>query len=606
MKVLSNLEFKNSTYILNKFEDFPENTSEGTVIFKENGLYIYSTNITSGNLEWLNILDFTRTNTSYKFEQSSESTEWTITHNLNTQDLFVIVYDSDGNKQVESEIQFQSDNEIKLIFSESISGKALLFGASVVSSPSNIYTKEEIDELLKNIDTSGCNSNIILPENGVDGQVLIKDSSTESGLNWSDQNKTEYPSNGSNGQVLIHDDTTEIGAKWGLIQAPHSMSIGDMGYTYSDNPPSNALFCGGLVSKTQYPELYSIIGDKFTSDNALISKDKLIVPEWSLSQQSSVIGPITKDLTLGNNSYISAVMNDNIKITTYGPHGGCVTNGIYEDGYTYNYNAYGWYAFNTDTFMTNNYSGLWGTFSTGTYTLEIEYLDGSKFAPYMYGIDRSGTNYYYFSSWNFQAYDEESSTWITLDEHNDGSTTKPSYTSLQYFNINDYDNTKVYNKFRLQLVAANYGQIEYFRIYGTKEGEDSIYDLFALPPSVEDTAGAKNYIVATSGNDRDYNFTTEERVIGTWIDGKPIYRKVFTGTRSTSPVNLTSEGHYNEIINYYGYFINDQEKLPIHMPYNNNTNFIIVTINNNNIRLEQYGYASGTDYKIVIEYTKTI
>jgi len=51
MKVLSNLEFKNSTYILNKFEDFPENTSEGTVIFKENGLYIYSTNITSGNLE---------------------------------------------------------------------------------------------------------------------------------------------------------------------------------------------------------------------------------------------------------------------------------------------------------------------------------------------------------------------------------------------------------------------------------------------------------------------------------------------------------------------------------------------------------------------------
>jgi len=186
MRVLSNLEFKNSTYILNKFNDFPENPSEGTVIFKENGLYIYSTNITSGNLEWLNILDFTRTNTSFKFEQLSESTERNITHNLNTQDLFVIVYDSDGNKQVESEIQFQSDNEIKLIFSEPISGKALLFGASVISSPSNIYTKEEIDELLKNIEVSGGSGNIILPENGTDGQVLIKDSNTESGLNWSD------------------------------------------------------------------------------------------------------------------------------------------------------------------------------------------------------------------------------------------------------------------------------------------------------------------------------------------------------------------------------------------------------------------------------------
>ena len=187
MKVLSNLEFKNSTYILNKFEDFPENPLEGTVIFKENGLYIYSLSQISGNLEWINILDFTRTNTSFKFEQTSENIEWVINHNLNTQDLFVIVYDSNGNKQIESEIQFQSNNEIKLIFSEPISGKALLFGASVISSPSNMYTKEEIDELLKNIDTSGGNSNIILPENGTDGQVLIKDSSTESGLNWSDK-----------------------------------------------------------------------------------------------------------------------------------------------------------------------------------------------------------------------------------------------------------------------------------------------------------------------------------------------------------------------------------------------------------------------------------
>jgi len=185
MKVLSNLEFKNSTYILNKFNDFPENPVEGMTIFKENGLYIYSTNITSGNLEWLNILDFTRVNSSFKFEQSIGNIEWNIAHNLNTQDLFVIVYDSDGNKQVESEIQFQSDNEIKLIFSEAISGKALLFGASVVSSPSNMYTKEEIDELLKNI--SGGSGNIILPENGTDGQVLIKDSTTESGLNWSDK-----------------------------------------------------------------------------------------------------------------------------------------------------------------------------------------------------------------------------------------------------------------------------------------------------------------------------------------------------------------------------------------------------------------------------------
>jgi len=43
MKVLSNLEFKNSTYILNKFENFPENPVEGMTIFKENRIiYLFN------------------------------------------------------------------------------------------------------------------------------------------------------------------------------------------------------------------------------------------------------------------------------------------------------------------------------------------------------------------------------------------------------------------------------------------------------------------------------------------------------------------------------------------------------------------------------------
>jgi len=43
MKVLSNLEFKNSTYILNKFNDFPENPVEGMTIFKENRIiYLFT------------------------------------------------------------------------------------------------------------------------------------------------------------------------------------------------------------------------------------------------------------------------------------------------------------------------------------------------------------------------------------------------------------------------------------------------------------------------------------------------------------------------------------------------------------------------------------
>lgn len=33
-------------------------------------------------------------------------------------------------------------------------------------------------------------------------------------------------------------------------------------------------------------------------------------------------------------------------------------------------------------------------------------------------------------------------------------------------------------------------------------------------------------------------YSTEEQVIGTWIDGKPLYRKVFSGTASSSTMSL--------------------------------------------------------------------
>jgi len=597
MKVLSNLEFKNSTYILNKFSDFPENPVEGMTIFKENGLYIYSTNITSGQLEWLNILDFTRVNSSYKFEQSTENIEWVINHNLNTQDLFVIVYDSDGNKQVESEIQFQSDNEIKLIFSEPISGKALLFGASVLASPSNIYTKEEIDELLKNIEVSGGGSNIILPENGTDGQVLIKDSSTESGLNWSDQNKTEYPSNGVNGQVLMHDDTTEIGAKWGLIQAPHSMNIGDMGYTYSDNPPSNALFCGGLVNKTQYPELYKVIGDKFTNDNNLSDKNRLIVPEYVTSDFNTALTNVTMDLTLGENSYRSGILDNNIKVTTIGTNAGIFSG--HEEIYS------GWSVFNNDYYVNSSYvpNQLW--MSNVSSTLEIEFLDGSRFAPYMYQIKRWNYPTYYFINWEFTGWNEETSTWDILDSHADGSSTNPSSDGTLY-TISNYNNNVTYNKFRFNISnIVNYMYIDRIRIYGTKEGEDSIYDLFALPPSVEDTTGAKNYIVATSGNDRDYNFSTEERVIGTWIDGKPIYRKVISGvTSSVETTKLTNTSNIEHIISFKGVILNSGILYYVPRGYSASA-YVMCNLTNNNILMTSSSDFYNKSYTMIVEYTKT-
>lgn len=198
MKVLANLEFKNSsTYILSKFNEFPENPVPGMMAFLESGLYIYTDDLITGELKWINLIDLTRTNTSYTHKQETASIEWTVAHNLNSEDLFAIIYDSNGQKQIESEQVFVDDNTIKLIFSEPISGKALVFGASVLASPSNVYTREQIDYMLQNVDNVytkeeidkmlkdvAAEATMVMPEGGVDGDFLVKDSQDATGLGW--------------------------------------------------------------------------------------------------------------------------------------------------------------------------------------------------------------------------------------------------------------------------------------------------------------------------------------------------------------------------------------------------------------------------------------
>lgn len=42
-----------------------------------------------------------------------------------------------------------------------------------------------------------------------------------------------------------------------------------------------------------------------------------------------------------------------------------------------------------------------------------------------------------------------------------------------------------------------------------------------------------------AGGIGDNNYSTEERIVGTWIDGKPIYKRTFTGTVSGTQTGLS-------------------------------------------------------------------
>ena len=59
-----------------------------------------------------------------------------------------------------------------------------------------------------------------------------------------------------------------------------------------------------------------------------------------------------------------------------------------------------------------------------------------------------------------------------------------------------------------------------------------------------------------NANDDKFNYTQEEQIIGTWIDGKPIYKKVIKVTSIDSANNnydvAISISNLNEIVNIGG------------------------------------------------------
>ena len=109
-------------------------------------------------------------------------------------------------------------------------------------------------------------------------------------------------------------------------------------------------------------------------------------------------------------------------------------------------------------------------------------------------------------------------------------------------------------------------------------------------------------------------YSTEEVRIGTWIDGKPLYRKVFTGTKvsgSNTTINI-SELNVDHIY-FYGSITGNADgsggtyEFPLNY-YETSTAYIRVNLHrkysNFTIKSSDGTYFNGT-FNLIIEYTKT-
>ena len=124
--------------------------------------------------------------------------------------------------------------------------------------------------------------------------------------------------------------------------------------------------------------------------------------------------------------------------------------------------------------------------------------------------------------------------------------------------------------------------------------------------------------------DAGHNYSTDEQVVGTWIDGKPIYQRTFVllnysdndNTRHHVTIADLSSINIDHVTNISGFLECQIMKLPISAPVNvQNDQFYYVqvsSINQTDLCLFltcQHCWWSGTsdtvDVYATIQYTKT-
>lgn len=141
----------------------------------------------------------------------------------------------------------------------------------------------------------------------------------------------------------------------------------------------------------------------------------------------------------------------------------------------------------------------------------------------------------------------------------------------------------------------------------SQEEYDSLPDEQKNENVIYATPQDKNSGGSSGGSSNLDVYSTEETRIGTWIDGKPIYRRTFAGTFLTAEMVVMSNADIDVLIGAKGCILYGSNLL-LSIPYLSSTGYVSVyaKINENNLYLySRYSETIGKQYSITVEYTKT-
>ena len=105
-------------------------------------------------------------------------------------------------------------------------------------------------------------------------------------------------------------------------------------------------------------------------------------------------------------------------------------------------------------------------------------------------------------------------------------------------------------------------------------------------------------------------YSTEEQVVGTWVDGKPIYRKVIDfGALPNSTLKQVPHGisDIDAIVSLNGVtFAKNKTATPIPYVYTDSINTVSLFLEGTNVCIQTFGdKTSDINTYVTLEYTKT-
>ena len=114
------------------------------------------------------------------------------------------------------------------------------------------------------------------------------------------------------------------------------------------------------------------------------------------------------------------------------------------------------------------------------------------------------------------------------------------------------------------------------------------------------------------------NYSTTEKIIGTWIDGKPLYQKTidygaFPANGATKNVDISNNLSIDTVVMLSGIATSGTQSIPLPFahPGSNGVNSILIRVNDQDTTVPKVQvYHTNNSYasyvaKIIIQYTKT-